>query len=60
MLLILLPYYFIDGVFEITLDQLLVFISGADRIPAIGFSPQTTLNFNHETGRKYLRPILAL
>ncbi len=53
MLLILLCYYFIDGVFEITLDQLLVFASGADRIPALGFSPQPTLNFTHEMGRKY-------
>lgn len=53
MLLILLPCYFLDGVFEITLDQLLVFTSGADRIPALGFSPQPTLTFNHETGRKY-------
>uniref|UniRef100_A0A673FE31 HECT domain-containing protein n=1 Tax=Sinocyclocheilus rhinocerous TaxID=307959 RepID=A0A673FE31_9TELE len=44
---------FLDGVFEITLDQLLVFASGADRIPALGFSPQPTLNFIHETGRKY-------
>ncbi|KAK9976744.1 hypothetical protein ABG768_021947 [Culter alburnus] len=42
-----------DGVFEITLDQLLVFASGADRIPALGFFPQPTLSFIHETGRKY-------
>ncbi len=53
MLLILLCYYFIDGVFEITLDQLLVFASGADRIPVLGFSPQPTLNFTHEMGQKY-------
>lgn len=42
-----------DGACEITMDQLLVFASGADRVPALGFSPQPTLNFIHETGRKY-------
>lgn len=52
-LMILLPYYFTDGVFEITLEHMLVFASGADRVPALGFSPQPTLNFIHETGRKY-------
>ncbi|XP_034550588.1 G2/M phase-specific E3 ubiquitin-protein ligase-like [Notolabrus celidotus] len=42
-----------DGVFEITMEQILVFASGADRVPALGFSPHPTLTFIHETGRNY-------
>lgn len=53
MLMILLSYYFTDGQFEISLEQLLVFASGADRVPALGFSLEPTLDFIHERGRKY-------
>lgn len=35
------------------MEQILVFASGADRVPALGFSPHPTLTFIHETGRKY-------
>lgn len=53
MLIIVLPHYFTDGVFEVTMEQILVFASGADRVPALGFSPHPTLNFIHDAGRKY-------
>ncbi|KAA0706278.1 hypothetical protein E1301_Tti022447 [Triplophysa tibetana] len=42
-----------DGVFEIELQQILIFASGADRIPALGFTPQPTIGFIHEIGRNY-------
>ncbi|XP_056615096.1 G2/M phase-specific E3 ubiquitin-protein ligase-like [Triplophysa dalaica] len=42
-----------DGVFEIELQQILIFASGADRIPALGFTPQPTISFIHEIGRNY-------
>ncbi|KAK5623104.1 hypothetical protein CRENBAI_019763 [Crenichthys baileyi] len=42
-----------DRVFEITLEQILVFASGADKVSPLGCSPQPTLNFIHEAGLKY-------
>ncbi|XP_041823681.1 G2/M phase-specific E3 ubiquitin-protein ligase [Melanotaenia boesemani] len=40
-----------DGAMEVTLEQVLVFVSGADRIPVLGFTPRPTLSFLHEHGK---------
>ncbi|MEQ2265746.1 hypothetical protein XENORESO_011921, partial [Xenotaenia resolanae] len=42
-----------DGVFEVTIEQILVFASGADKVPPLGCSPQPTLNFIQKAGLKY-------
>ncbi|KAF6726454.1 G2/M phase-specific E3 ubiquitin-protein ligase [Oryzias melastigma] len=42
-----------DGAFNITLEDILVFASGADRIPVLGFNPKPTLEFLSDPTRRF-------
>lgn len=37
-----------EGVASVTLEQLLVFVTGADCIPPLGFDPQPMVEFLHD------------
>lgn len=39
--------YYIDGDLECSLEDILIFFSGTDRVPPLGFHVQPTLAFNH-------------
>ena len=50
---------FSDGDSRITLNQILVFSTGTDCIPAIGFEPLPTVGFQHDKRMGYQRDFVS-